>query len=116
MSVLTEQCKQELCVDVSAHAREIGIAQKVFVTTQLWEAFLLFKPTEKPRQENDIRMTLLLWEVRRGLSDWPGHDTFPALVEVSSHGRDGQPIVLVRQAVEVSVVDGEVVVDIRLAG
>jgi len=115
MSVLTEQCKQELCVDVSNHAQEIGITQKVFVTRELWDAFLMFKPTPKPRQETDIRMTLLLWEVKRGISDFPGHDTFPALVSVNSHNK-GNPVVLVRQPVEVRVSAEEILVDIRLAG
>ena len=105
MSVLTEQCKQELCVNASETARAVGITQKTFITRELWDAFIL------PQEEQRMFETILMWKVREAMDTFPGHDTFPALVEFQS----GDKVVL-RQPVEVSVVDGEVVVDIRLAG
>ena len=111
MSTLTAQCRAGDCIDVSDDAAKFLIEQKVFVSRRLWEQYIVLDP-ESVLNERDPRLSLLLNKVREGLHDFPGHDTFPVLVEVTST-RNGEPFVLLKQWATATVTGNEVFVDVR---
>lgn len=118
MSVLTEQCRAGKCIDVSSDARCCGITQRAFVSSALWESYIMFDPDSDPkgiRRDTDPRLMMLLWRVRGAMPLFPEHRPHPVTCETEVDIKVGDRVIETHPVI-VTIAGDELIIDRRLAG